>query len=80
MIEAFAPGRVNLIGDHTDHQGGLVLPLAIDLGTAVVGERGGDRVRFRSLDEEGTVEIGLGGGPTPAAGPEWGGTLPHSSS
>ena len=57
MIEAFAPGRVNLMGDHTDHQGGLVLPIAIDLGTAIVGERRGDLVRLRSLDEEGTVEI-----------------------
>ncbi len=80
MIEAFAPGRVNLMGDHTDHQGGLVLPIAIDLGTAIVGERRGDLVRLRSLDEEGTVEIRLGGASTPGrgpdrgryAGPEWG--------
>ena len=33
---AWAPGRVNLIGDHTDYNGGLVLPIAIDLGTEVL--------------------------------------------
>ena len=35
-VAAFAPGRVNLIGDHTDTTGGLVLPMAIELGTTVL--------------------------------------------
>ena len=34
-VTAYAPGRVNLIGDHTDYEGGWVLPCAIDRGTAV---------------------------------------------
>jgi galactokinase len=42
---------VNLIGDHTDYLGGLVLPMAIDLGTTIEGERGGVVVELRSEHE-----------------------------
>ncbi|HEV2889380.1 MAG TPA: galactokinase family protein [Frankiaceae bacterium] len=52
-VRAFAPGRVNLIGDHTDYAGGLACPMAIDLGTSVVLRRGGDVV---SLVSEGHPE------------------------
>ena len=38
-----APGRVNLIGEHTDYSGGLVLPAAIPRGIAVVGEPAAER-------------------------------------
>lgn len=48
---AYAPGRVNVIGDHTDYTGGLVLPMAIQLGTTVEVERGGAQVILRSEHE-----------------------------
>ena len=34
----FAPGRVNLIGEHTDYNKGLALPFAIDAGVTVSAE------------------------------------------
>ena len=46
-----APGRVNLIGEHTDYTGGLVMPAAIDFNTvAVVGPAPGGRSVIHSVD------------------------------
>jgi galactokinase len=51
-VIARAPGRVNLIGDHTDHTGGLVLPMAIDRSTVVELDRGLPWLELVSTEEE----------------------------
>jgi galactokinase len=71
MIRAVAPGRVNLIGDHTDYLDGLVLPMAIDLGTTVEGERGGDAVVLRSADQDEPAVVELGIEEPAAVEPAW---------
>ncbi len=49
----FSPGRVNLIGEHIDYNGGMVLPCAINLGTyAVVSRRSDQMVKVVSLNFE----------------------------
>ena len=55
-----APGRVNLIGEHTDYNDGFVLPAAIDRYIGFAGRRRADRqVRAHSVDFQDSVEFSL---------------------
>jgi galactokinase len=50
-LVASAPGRINLIGEHTDYNGGFVLPCAVDRRVAVAVGRGGDELYSTNFDE-----------------------------
>lgn len=57
---SFAPGRVNLIGEHTDYTGGLVFPVALNIGTYVLAKKRPDcTFRFFSMnfEERGFIEV-----------------------
>jgi len=56
----FAPGRVNLIGEHTDYNGGSVFPCALSFGTYLLLRKNNTKfVNFRSLNQPEVISLGL---------------------
>ncbi len=67
----FSPGRVNLIGEHTDYNAGYVFPCALNFGTTLlVKENRKDIFRFATTNFEHTAEISIKP-PFVKAGKEW---------
>ena len=57
-IKAFAPGRVELLGNHTDYNGGVVLSAAIQMGVIATGKRRDDgRIVLSSEGLDGVVSV-----------------------
>ncbi len=66
-----APGRVNLIGEHTDYNDGFVLPMAIDRAVVIaLRPRADDLIRLHALDFDALIEFHISsmrkGAPSPA--------------
>jgi galactokinase len=71
---AAAPGRVNVIGEHTDYNDGFVLPMAIELYTIMAGDKrpdGKDVITFRSTSQQHETVVDLSA-PMKPASPRWG--------
>lgn len=63
--EFFSPGRVNLIGEHIDYCGGLVLPMAINRGTRAVAAKNSDsviRIYSERFNEQQVIPLQPGSG------------------
>ena len=72
MTTAYAPGRVELLGNHTDYNEGYVLSAAVDRGITVTGERTDDnRIHLTSGAVEQPFSVSLDGPLTPSRTAEW---------
>ena len=61
-----APGRINIIGEHTDYNGGFVLPGAVDKAiTMAIEPNGSELVNLVSIDQDGAAIFFRIGGPQP---------------
>ena len=68
----FSPGRVNLIGEHTDYNGGYVFPCALSFGTYLLIAKNGDKLmRFKSLNMPEVTELPLNQLTTPLPDNHW---------
>jgi galactokinase len=71
-VQAFAPGRVNLIGEHTDYNDGLCLPFAIDRGVTVAAEPlAGRQIEAHALNLAERDGFDLGADLDPKRGGGW---------
>jgi len=72
-VHISVPGRVNLIGDHTDYTGGLVMPMTLDARTTVTGQVNTSRVwNLVSHDEADSLSIALPIEDPSSMQPRWG--------
>ena len=68
----FSPGRVNLIGEHTDYNGGFVFPCALSFGTyLLVAPNDEQKINFRSLNVEAVYSLALTQLTTPLPDKAW---------
>lgn len=72
MKKVQVPGRVNLIGDHTDYTGGLVFPMAIDRYTIIEYEESATTTKLFSVEEGTEVEFAVTDDFSSVMQPRWG--------